>query len=161
MNADVEKITEFAKAVRQSTIKRLELIPIGFENWSVSENAMTVSGIAHHLIEADRWLLQKFSDASLKSFKAAKGFLVQNREEYVQLIQELRTWLDKKNDYLAALTPDQLDEKILDDRFGDLVTRWWVILRGNLDHEIHHRGQLSVYLRVLQDQGFISDIAKK
>jgi uncharacterized damage-inducible protein DinB len=29
------------------------------------------------------------------------------------------------------------------------VTIWWIIVRGNLDHETHHRGQLSVYLKPL------------
>ena len=29
---------------------------------------------------------------------------------------------------------------------------WWLILRANLDHEIHHRGALAVYLRVLNER---------
>ena len=156
MNTELQRIIEFARAVRQSTMKRLELIPPGFENWAISENALTVAEIANHLIEADHWLLQKFSDPSLKSFKAAKGKIhISNHDEYNKLIMELRTWLDKKSNWLAVLTPAQLDEKISDDRFEGLVSRWWVIVRGNLDHEIHHRGQLSSYIRVLQDKGII------
>ena len=156
MNAGLEKIIEFASEVRRSTIKRLELIPPGFENWAISKNALTISEIADHLIEADRWLIQKFSNITLPSFKAAKGKIhISNREEYCQLIDELKSWLHKKNNYLANLTSEQLDEKIHDDRFGGLVTRWWIIVRGNLDHEIHHRGQLSSYIRVLQDEGIL------
>ena len=41
---------------------------------------------------------------------------------------------------------------IYDDRYNDMVSIEWVILRGNLDHEIHHRGQIAAYLRVLQDK---------
>ena len=26
---------------------------------------------------------------------------------------------------------------------------WWIIVRGNLDHETHHRGQIAAYLRML------------
>ena len=33
---------------------------------------------------------------------------------------------------------------------GQEVSVWWIIVRGNLDHEIHHRGQLS-YLRAILD----------
>jgi len=156
MNRESEQIIEFMKAVRQSTIKRLELIPGGFENWTISENALTISEIAYHLVEADSWLISKLSTTSLKPFKAEKGKIqITNRDEYVQLISDLRTWLDKKTDYIAAMDADQLEEKIPDDRFGGLVTRWWVIVRGNIDHEIHHRGQLSVYIRVLQDRGLL------
>jgi uncharacterized damage-inducible protein DinB len=153
---ELEKIIEFAREIRQSTIKRLELIPIGFENWTISENALTISEIADHLIEADHWLISKLSDTSLKSFKGAKGKIhVSNRKEYIQLIEELRNCLIEKNNFLNELSQEKLDERIPDDRFGGLVTRWWVIVRGNLDHEIHHRGQLSAYVRVLQDKGII------
>jgi uncharacterized damage-inducible protein DinB len=157
MDMELEKIIEFAGAVRQSTIKRLELIPTGFENWAISENALTVSEIADHLIEADHWLISKLSDSSLKSFKAAKGKIhVSDRQEYIQLIETLRNCLIEKNNFLSELSQAQLNEQIPDDRFGGLATRWWVIVRGNLDHEVHHRGQLSAYIRVLQDKGIIS-----
>jgi uncharacterized damage-inducible protein DinB len=151
-----EKIIEFAKAIRQSTIKRLELIPTGFENWAISEHAFTIAEIADHLIEADHWLISKLSDPSLKSFKGAKGKIhVASRNEYIQLIEALRNCLIEKNTFLNELTQEKLNEKIPDDRFGGSATRWWVIVRGNLDHEIHHRGQLSAYIRVLQDKGII------
>jgi len=154
MDSELVKIIEFAEAVRQSTVKRLERIPIGFEDWAISDNALTIAEIAKHIIEADDWLIQKLSDPTLNSFTAAKGKIhISNREEYIQLIEELRTSLTKKINYLTKLTSEKLNEKIPDDRFGGLVTRWWVIVRGNLDHEIHHRGQLSAYLRVLQDEG--------
>lgn len=156
MNEEVEKIIEFSIAVRQSSIKRLELIPNGFENWAISDNALTISEIADHLIEADRWLILKLSDSSVKSFKGAKGNTnISNRTEYDLLINELKVLLDKKINFLKEFSQGKLDEKIPDGRFGGLVTRWWVIVRGNLDHEIHHRGQLSAYIRVLQDKGVI------
>ena len=40
-----------------------------------------------------------------------------------------------------------------DDRFGGDVSLWWVVVRGNLDHEAHHRGQLATLLRIIEDQG--------
>jgi uncharacterized damage-inducible protein DinB len=39
----------------------------------------------------------------------------------------------------------------VDDRFGGEVTLWWTIVRGNLEHEAHHRGQIAVYLRIVND----------
>jgi hypothetical protein len=102
---ELEKIIEFARAVRRSTIKRLELIPIGFENWAISENALTIAEIADHLIEADHWLISKLSDTSLKSFKAAKGKIhVSNRKEYIQLIEALGNSLIEKNNFLSELS---------------------------------------------------------
>ena len=152
VNTETENIIEFAKAVRQSSIKRLMSAPPGYENWSISQNALTVAEIAHHLIEADIWLLEKLLNPSIKSFKASKGKIrIDTRDSYISLIAKLEQCLGDKISVLETMTPDQLEEKIPDDRFGGGVTRWWVIVRGNIDHEIHHRGQLAAYLRVLQD----------
>ncbi|HEV8515472.1 MAG TPA: DinB family protein [Cyclobacteriaceae bacterium] len=156
MNIEQERIIEFASAVRQSTIKRLELIPPGYENWAVSKNALTVSEIAFHLIEADQWLMEKYANPSLKSFKAEKNKVhISNREEYIQLIRDLTNELDVKIKLFKTLTQKKMEEKVFDDRFGGLVTWWWVIMRGNIDHEIHHRGQLSAYIRVMRDEEII------
>jgi len=42
-------------------------------------------------------------------------------------------------------------QSVSDSRFNGYVSVLWIVLRGNLDHEVHHRGQLASYLRVLQD----------
>jgi len=158
VSPDIEKIIEFVTAVRQSSLKRLRQIPNGYENWAVSENAFTVAEIGHHLIEADHWLLEKLSSPSLLSFKGSKGKIhISHREEYHRLLGDLERSLASKTIVLNKMTPYQWNEKIPDDRFGGMVTKWWVIFRGNLDHEIHHRGQLSSYLRILQDKGVVSE----
>ena len=38
------------------------------------------------------------------------------------------------------------NHEIPDERFGGNVSVWWILLRGNLDHEIHTRGQIALYL---------------
>jgi uncharacterized damage-inducible protein DinB len=154
MRSEIENIIDLAKAVRQSSIKRLVLTPQGYENWSISPNALSIAEIVHHLIEADNWLLEKLINPNTQSFKASKGHVqIDTRDSYRLLIAKLEQCLVNKISFLETITPIQLEEKIPDDRFGGNASRWWVIVRGNIDHEIHHRGQLAAYLRVLQDTG--------
>jgi len=156
MSIEVERIIEFSSAIRRSTIKRLELIPLGYENWAISKNALSVSEIVLHLMKADEWLIEKYSNPLLKSFKATKDMNhSSSREEYIQSIRDLGEQLDRKIELFKTLTNEKMEEKVFDDRFGGQVAWWWTIVRGNLDHEIHHRGQLSAYIRVLQDNGII------
>lgn len=54
-----------------------------------------------------------------------------------------------ESERLAEFADAVRKSTIFDKRFGKKVTIWWIIIRGNLDHEIHHRGQLSVYLKLL------------
>jgi uncharacterized damage-inducible protein DinB len=73
---------------------------------------------------------------------------VRSGQSGVDRIAKLEQCLADKISVLETFSSDQLEEKIPDDRFGGEVTKWWVIVRGTIDHEIHHRGQLATYLRM-------------
>ena len=56
--------------------------------------------------------------------------------------------------FLRAISDEELSRRIPDGHYGPGPDSpvWWLILRANLDHEIHHRGALAVYLRVLKER---------
>jgi len=145
------QLAEFSNAVRKSTIKRLQLIPVGNENWRFSHGAMSSADIAYHLIETDEWLFKKIELKNLKSILGNSGTVeIKTRSDYLKLIKELSNSGEKRSRFILSLDEIEFQEKIYDDRFGKEVSVWWIIVRGNLDHEIHHRGQLSVYLRAIE-----------
>jgi uncharacterized damage-inducible protein DinB len=146
-----ERLAEFSRTVRESTLKRLLQVPLGKENWSPMSAVMTFADIAHHIGEADRWLFQKLEDPRLSKMvgKTEEAAHVSS-EEFQKLVTNLRQSGEQRAKLISTLTDSFLDSSMIDDRFGE-VTVWWVIVRGNLDHEAHHRGQLAVYLRIVQD----------
>lgn len=148
-----ELLIDFCRAVRSSTIKRLKAVPEGYENWRISKNALSHAEIAQHLIDADDWLIQKLKDPSIKSIKAEEGSIEDcSREEFYSLISGLEESLERKIIFIDSFDNKKMKSKIYDDRFNGEVSIEWIILRGNIDHEIHHRGQIAVYLRVLKDK---------
>jgi len=68
------------------------------------------------------------------------------RAEYEALLTELENLGTERAARIAAVNPTALERPVRDPRFGD-TTLWWVIARGCLDHETHHRGQLAAWLR--------------
>jgi len=148
-----ELLIDFCRAVRGSTIKRLKAVPEGFENWSISINALSFAEIAQHLIDTDEWLIKKIKDPAIKSILTEKGNIENcSKEEFNALILKLEKCLDRKVELINSLDKEKMESKIYDDRFNGEVSIEWIILRGNIDHEIHHRGQIAVYLRVLKDE---------
>lgn len=141
------RLARYSAAVRESTLKRLRKVPPGKEDWSPATGAMTCADIAHHLLEADRWLFEKLKNPSLTKMAGETGEAA--GKDFPEVIAELMRSGKQRSDLLATVTDEFLDSPIFDDRFGD-VTVWWVIVRGNLDHEAHHRGQLAAYLNILQ-----------
>jgi uncharacterized damage-inducible protein DinB len=145
-----QRLAEFSRAVRESTLKRLKLIPPGKENWRVSPDAMSFADTARHLIECDLKMFRKLEtrDRSTMRDKIVIEDL-KSRDEYEKMLAELENLGARRAEMLANMNEDQFSEKLFDDRFGGMVTAWWMIVRGNLDHEAHHRGQIIAYLRVM------------
>lgn len=147
-----QRLAEFSGAVRESTLKRLLQVPLGKENWSPLSGAMTCADVAHHIAEADRWLMQKLNNPTLPKMVGKAGEAARvTPEEFQKLVTNLRQSGERRAELISTLTDSFLNSSITDDRFGK-VTVWWVIVRGNLDHEVHHRGQLAVYLRIIQNR---------
>jgi uncharacterized damage-inducible protein DinB len=146
-----QRLAEFSRTVRESTLKRLRQVPLGKENWSPMSGVMTFADIAHHIGEADQWLFQKLDDPTLSKMAGKGGEAAHvTAKGFEDLVTRLRQFGEQRAKLLSTLADSFLDSPMFDDRFGN-VTVWWVIVRGNLDHEAHHRGQLALYLRLIQD----------
>ena len=150
VNSEETRLARFSEAVRESSLKRLRLVPEGSENWCPASEAMSFADIAQHLINADNWLFKMLDLKNLKPIAGKTGLVeVTHRNQYLKLLDELRQTGVHRSQLLDSITPDQLSEMIFDHRYGKEVSVWWIIVRGNLDHEIHHRGQIATYLRIL------------
>jgi len=148
-----ELLIDFCKAVRNSTIKRLKVVPGGYENWRISKNSLSFAEISKHLIDSDDWTINKIKNPGIKSILAVEGSIEDcSSEEFFSFISALEQSLERKIKFIDSLDKEKMESKIYDDRFNDEVNIEWVFLRGNLDHEIHHRGQIAVYLRMLKDK---------
>ena len=146
-----DELIKFSIAVRESTLKRLYKVPEGYENWKFVENSLTIAEIAKHLIDCDSWLFEKISNESLKStVPETNSYRVNYRTEFETLCDELKNTQRKREQLIKNMIAKDFSRKIFDDRFDDKVTIWWIIVRGNLDHEIHHRGQIALYLKLLK-----------
>ena len=149
---EIELLTEFCRRVRGSTIKRLELVPEGYENWKISPGSLSFAEIAKHIIDLDYWLLEKIKNPDRKSIETETAILKpRNKKEFKTLINNLKEVLEKKIEILNTLGESKLNETMYDDAYDSEVSLAWLILRRNIDHEIHHRGQIASYLRVLKD----------
>ena len=120
-----ELLIDFCRVVRDSTIKRLKAVPEGYENWSISKNALSFAEIANHLVDTDEWLIKKIKDPAIKSILAEKGSIENcSKEEFNALILKLKKCLDRKIELINSLDKEKMESKIYDDRFnGEVSTR--------------------------------------
>lgn len=147
---EAKRLAELSIAVRDSTMKRLKLVPAGSENWRIDSGSMSFADLAQHIIDDDEWLFRMLEMKNLPPTRGRAGLAdVTHRDEYLRLIADLERTGQIREELLEGLSEEHLTELIDDQRFGGKVSAWWVIVRGNLDHETHHRGQIAAYLRML------------
>jgi len=143
-----ERLAEWSRAVRESSIKRLMRVPEQLITWRPTPDAMSFADLAQHLIDADSWLFKKLRNFELVPMVGRAGIAGSpTPAEYSDLLNRLRVTGIERAELIEALTTEQFAKPIPDARFGGIVSVWWVVVRGNLDHEVHHRGQLAAYLR--------------
>jgi uncharacterized damage-inducible protein DinB len=128
----------------------LERIPVGKLPWKPHSKSMSLGQLALHVatIPAGICALARFDefDASLANFEPAMP------NSLDEILAALDGSISSAAAYLSALTPEEAN------------SNWRLTLRGNelftvpragmlrtlmLNHWYHHRGQLSVYLRML------------
>ena len=133
-----------------STKRMLERVPEGKFDWKPHEKSMTLGRLASHVAELPGFLN---SILTIDEFDFTKGHykpsLAKTREELINLFQE-------KLDEVIHTLENTGDEKMNANftlRSGDhviaSVPRMIAVRSMALNHIIHHRGQIAVYLRLL------------
>lgn len=134
----------------QSTRKMLERVPEDKHSWKPHEKSMSLGQLASHVAELSSFITSMVTldeldfskeDYTIKQAASNKELLKMFDEHFSQLIESLQ---------------NADDENMLGNwrlRSGDQIffemPKLKVIRSLGINHYIHHRGQLSVYLRLL------------
>ncbi len=110
---------------------------------------MSFADVVEHLIEADEWLVRQLARIPQRPLRGRVSDPLSRGSDprwFTRRLEALEESGRHRSALLRELTERDLDAQIDDERFGGAVSAWWVIVRGNLDHEIHHRGQIAAAL---------------
>jgi len=134
----------------KTTRKVLERVPEGSFDWKPHEKSMTLGRLAGHVAELPSLIIPALTQEEFDF--ASGGFKPFNPESTAGLLEKF----DGSVEAAAGLLEKQPDERMGEKwrlRSGDHVLfempRAMVVRFVGLNHVIHHRGQLSVYLRLL------------
>jgi uncharacterized damage-inducible protein DinB len=134
----------------KTTRRMLDRVPEDKWDWKPHEKSMTMKQLTTHIAEMPGWLPMMLQTKELdmgsgNSFEPAK---VNNRKELVELFDAN---VAKMREALAGAT-DEVMKETWTLRNGDTVIfsqpKGGVVRGMIVNHLIHHRGQLSVYLRL-------------
>lgn len=142
-------ITEFDHEA-QTTRKHLERLPADKLDWRPHEKSFTAAGLAGHITECIGWTDAIFNqdgiDFDPKTYKPYQP------TSLADLLQTFDDNVAKGKQALADASENTLDQSWSLKVMGRVMferTKAAVFRDFTLSHVIHHRGQFSVYLRLL------------
>jgi uncharacterized damage-inducible protein DinB len=134
----------------KTTRRLLERVPEESLGWKPHEKSMTLGRLAGHLAELPALVVAALSGEELDF--AACGFVPFNPSSTAELVEKFDSSVNAAAGLLESQPDDRMGEK-WKLRNGDHVLfempRAAVVRFVGLNHVVHHRGQLSVYLRLL------------
>ena len=129
----------------QATMRVLEAVPSGKQNYSPDAKSKTGLGLVRHLVLEDEWLLNSIADGVFNmppDDSDACGIM--NGSDGVA---RYKTQVPAALNRVRALSGEQLLKVI--DLLGLVQMPAVNFLSLAMKHSVHHRGQLSSYLRAM------------
>jgi uncharacterized damage-inducible protein DinB len=149
VSMDVKAIADFLASDYEreipTTVRVLEAVPINRLDYRPDEKSKTGLGLLRHLALEDEWLLnciangqftQPPDDSDACGIMTPADAAKRYKEKVPAAINRVR-----------AMSPEQLSKVI--DLFGAVQAPGVNFLAMAIKHSVHHRGQLSAYLRAM------------
>lgn len=146
MSRNEETLKEFDQEMA-STRKTLERVPDGKPDWKPHTKSFSLAHLAQLVAGMPGWI-DKTLNAPFLDLKAQAGYSNQTTPE---LLKVFDAGVAKSRAAIAATTPESWDTD-WSLKMGDHVLMTMKrkdVVRQHINHIVHHRAQLGVYLRLL------------
>jgi len=140
----IESFLQYLKNVRERTMRVARCIPPDKIEWAYAPGKFTLGDLLRHLAVAERYMwAENLSDRPSRYVSHGKE-LADGYENVLAFMERLHA---ESMEIFAKLSDEELQRKCTTPD-GAQITKWkW--LRLMAEHEIHHRGQIYLYLAML------------
>lgn len=143
-NSRVAELTEYIDKVRQRTLRVAAVIPPDRFDWTYAEGKFTFADLLRHLASIERWM---FAENAMRRPSRYPGHGPDLADSADAVLAFMKAMHQESMGLFRSLTDEDLDAKTTTPGGADLRIGKW--LRSMIEHEIHHRGQIYLYLGML------------
>jgi uncharacterized damage-inducible protein DinB len=142
-----ESFLAYLEKVRERTLRVAKRIPPDRLEWSYREGKFSFGDILRHLGAIERYM---FAENALLRPSRYPGHGRELADGYDEVFAYLHRTHAEAVEIFAGLSPSDLQRKCTTPGGTELTV--WKWLRAMIEHEVHHRGQLYLYLSMLDIQ---------
>ncbi len=143
-NAKVTEFVSYFDRIRERTMRVVACIPPGKIDWTYKPGKFTFGDLMRHLAAIERWM---FAENAQRKPSAYPGHGKELADGYEAIVDYMRRMHEESMAIFRSLRDADLETKCPTPGGIELrVSKW---LRGMIEHEVHHRGQIYLYLAML------------
>ena len=144
MYQNIDSFLKYYGSIRRRTRRVISAIPPDKIEWRPRPDAFSFGDQIRHLAAIERYM---FVENAMKRPSSYPGCGKELADGYDHVLRYLDDMHEESVRILQTLTPEQLLENCITP--GDTKLAIWKWLRAMIEHEIHHRSQIYVYLGLL------------
>jgi uncharacterized damage-inducible protein DinB len=140
---DLGIFLDYFDKVHKRTMRVVRCIPPDKVDWSFREGKFTLGDLARHIAAANRYIFAETLAGKPTRYAGCGRQLAASYDEILSFLEKLHK---ESTEILSGLTDLNGECRTPD---GAAITTWkW--MRAMVEHEIHHRGQIYIYLAMLE-----------
>jgi uncharacterized damage-inducible protein DinB len=138
------ELIDYFDHVRERTMRVVKCIPPDRFDWTYAPGKFTLGDLVRHLAAIERWMFAE--NAQLRPSKYP-GHGADLAPTYAEAIAYMEKMHGEAMAMFRGLSQEQLDARCETPGGARITVAKW--LRSMIEHEIHHRGQIYLYLAML------------
>jgi uncharacterized damage-inducible protein DinB len=130
--------------VRERTMRVAGVIPAEKIDWTYAPGKFTFGDLLRHLAVTERYMFAECVQGKPSRYTSHSKEFAESRDDIFSLMERLHT---ESMDIFGRLSDTDLQKKCAMPGGAPITT--WKWLRSMVEHEIHHRGQIYLYLALI------------
>ena len=140
----IQPFLQYFGNVRERTKRVVLVIPVEKIDWTYAPGKFTFGDLLRHIAVTERYMFAECVQGKPSRYTSHGKEFAEGRDDILSLMDRLH---QESMDIFAALTDADLQKKCPTPGGAPITT--WKWLRSMAEHEIHHRGQLYLYLAMI------------
>ncbi|MBZ5523038.1 MAG: DinB family protein [Acidobacteriia bacterium] len=141
---NIQAFIDYFEGVRKRTLNVVRAIPADKFDWTYREGKFTLADMVRHIAAIERYMFAENVQFKPSRYPGCGKELADGPENVLAFFDRMH---QESVAIFGRLTPEDLQKKCVTPA-GAPITVWkW--LRLMVEHEIHHRGELYMYLNLL------------
>jgi uncharacterized damage-inducible protein DinB len=140
----IEPFLDYFEKIHGRTLRVIASIPPEQINWTYKEGKFTFADIIRHLATIERYMYAENVRLRASLYPGHGAELADGYDGVLDYMQRMHA---ESMEIFRRLSDDDLKRKCVTPGGAEIAV--WKWLRAMIEHEIHHRGQLYLYLGLL------------